>query len=93
MNKKITVRRSDGKVRFCVLSGERNLQEQFNEWYYGAPQPDGGYSVILQTDKIKIIDYIAYDTVADFNILSIEDTEAEVSLVWTDPETMETGWN
>lgn len=93
MNKKITVRRDDGKVRFCILAGEGDLQAQLNEWYFGAAQPSGGYKALLESDTLRIIDCIAYDTVTTFDVLSIEDTDAAPTPHWTDPETLQTGWN
>ena len=93
MNKKITVRRADGKVRYCILTGDGDLQEQLNLWYFGATHPGGGYSVSFSGDRISIVDSIAYDTVATFEVLSVEDTDDAPSPHWINPETLQTGWD
>lgn len=82
MNKKITIRRDDGKVCFCILSGEKDLQVQLNEMYFHEAYPSGGYAVQLDSDKLKIIDCIAYDVVTSFDVLSIEDTADLPMLDW-----------
>lgn len=93
MNQKIVVRSNDGKVRYCVLSGERDLQEQFNEWYFGEPHPGHGLAVDFSSHTFKITDYFHAETRATFDVLSVEDTKEAIVLAWTDPETGKTGWN
>lgn len=93
MNKKITVRRgSDNKERYCILpSGD--LQKQFNIFLFHEEYPSGGYSARCDGKTLEIIDYISYDTVTTFEILSIEDTDQEPREQWLDAATGKTGWN
>ena len=93
MNKKLTVRRDDGKVRFCILAGDVDLQAQLNEWYFGAAQPSGGYKALLENGTLRIIDSIAYETVTAFEVLAIDDTTEAPTPHWVDPDTLQTGWN
>ena len=88
MNKKITVRLSDGRVRCCILAGDRDLQDQLNEWYFGAALPSGGSKLWFSPTEITVRDSIAYETVTTFPILAIEDTEAPPCLDWIDPKTI-----
>ena len=79
MNKKITVKRDDGQVMCCVLSGDDSLEKQFNIWLFGKEFPSGGYKAKFYGNTLQILDCIAYDTVTTFEVLSIEDTAEEVA--------------
>lgn len=92
MNKKIVVQNKDGKVRFCILRGDGDLQDRLNEWYFGSANPSG-YAVEFDPPTMLIRDRIAYDVVTTFTVLSVEDTDEAASNVWIDPETNQTGWN
>ena len=83
MNKKITVKRSDGKVMCCILSGDKDLEAQFNLWLFGKERPSGGYAASFDGRSLEIIDCIAYDRVENFDVLSIEDTDEDVAASWT----------
>ena len=82
MNKKINVKRSDGKIMSCVLSGDMPLENQFNLWMFGSETPSGAFRASLSANSLEIIDCIAYDRVENFDILSIEDTEEDVTSKW-----------
>ena len=87
MNKTLTVKNDQGRILSCVLSGEEDLQSQINRFLFGQAKPGGGYSAVLYDDRIDIIDYIAYDRVSSFAILSIEDTDADVTTKWAETKT------
>ena len=92
MNKKITVKRAfDEKVRYCILPSDDNMEKQINIFLFGAETP-AGYKARLCESRLEIIDSIAYETVTSFEVLSIEETEEDVSPFWIDPETNKTGW-
>ena len=93
MNKKLKAQNSDGIIRYCVLSGDGDLQRQLNEMYFGAPFGSTAFSVSLYSDRFDVIDTIAYDVVATFKILSIEDTNEDVCYEWTDETTLKKGWH
>lgn len=84
MNRKVTVRRDDGRVRYCILSGDGDLEEVFNLWLFGSTHPEGGYRAKFHTETIEILDCIAYETVTTFELLSVEDTDEATSPYWTD---------
>lgn len=92
MNKKITVRNDEGKVRYCVLSGERDLERQFNKWYFGSESADMGYKVNLDSHEFSVVDYYVGETRVTFEVLGIDDTEEDIIEAWVDPETNKTGW-
>ena len=66
MNKKITVKTGDDRVRYCILPGEGDLQDHFNRWLFGEEKPSGGYSAQFDGEVLRIIDSIAYDIVHKF---------------------------
>jgi len=82
MNKKITIKNSKGEIKYCVLDGNRDLVQQLNEWYFGGRKSDLGVS--FSTYEISVVDYISWDTMASFDIMSIEDTDMEVAWEWKD---------
>ena len=71
-----------GIRQYCVLSGTRDLDEQLNEWYFGESQPSYGRAVYLRADGVEIVDYYKADTIIP--VVSIEDTDEDVLLAWTD---------
>ena len=87
MNKKITVKTGDNRVRYCILPGEGDLQDHFNRWLFGEEKPSGGYSAQFDGQVLRIIDSIASDTVSTFRVLSINDTDEEELPTWADCET------
>lgn len=83
MNQKITVKRQDGAVFYCVLSGERSFADQLNEWHFGAANPRGGVAVYVEEHTIETTDYYVNERLACFEILSVEDTEMDIAPQWT----------
>ena len=81
MNKKITVKRSDGQVMYYILSGDENLEKLFNLWLFGNEFPSG-YKAKFYGDRLEIIDSIAYEKVDSFEVLSIEDTNENITASW-----------
>ena len=84
MNKKITVKNDRGRILYCILPGEGELQSHIRKFLFGKEVPDGGYSALLYEDRIDIIDCIAYDRVTSFDILSIEDTDSDLCSEWVE---------
>lgn len=84
MNKKITVRNEFGKIRYCVLDGNRDFEQQLNEWQFGSAHPNGGICVCFHPTEIQFVDYFHADPMATFPILSIEDTDEDVAVKWID---------
>lgn len=79
--KKITVEKTDGKILACVLRGE-NLRDEFNIFLFGEKLPSGGYSASFDGKTLEIIDYISFDTVTTFKVISIEETDEAETLHW-----------
>jgi hypothetical protein len=92
MNKKITARNERGIVCYCILSGEDSIEEQFNLWYFDSRHPGGGVCVRFDTSKISVVDYFHAESMADFEILSIEDTDEPVMTKWFNVKTGNFGW-
>ena len=92
MNKKITVKNQEGKIRYCILSGEEDLEKQFNDWYFGQGHTGMGYTVHFNGTEVRVLDYYVNETRAVFEVLSIEDTDAEPVLAWMDPNKSKSGW-
>lgn len=81
MGKKITVKDTNGRKRFCILKGE-NLKDEFNLFLFGEKFPSGGYSARFDGEELEIIDYISFDTVTTFKVLSIEETDEAETPRW-----------
>ena len=79
-NKKIEAVNALGKNVYCVLSSELSFDEQLNEVF--GFKKGAGYSAEMVGDKILIKDYFHGDTVAQFEIISITDTNMDVDLNW-----------
>ena len=79
--KKVTVKRNDGKILACVLKGD-NLKDEFNLFLFGDKTPSGGYSARFDGEELEIIDYISFDTVTTFKVLSIEETDEAETPRW-----------
>ena len=82
MNKKITVKRPDGKIFYCILAGDRSFEDQLNEWHYGSASPRGGICIYVSERTIDVTDYYAGSSLVCFEILSIEDTQLDVAPQW-----------
>lgn len=84
MNKKLTVKTEFGDLRYCVLSSERELEEQlmevlgFSKGY--------GITVKLSEKHVNVVDYFHGETKGSFTIVSMENSELPVSLTWTEAD-------
>lgn len=84
MNKKITVKHPDGKILYCILSGDRSFEDQLNEWHYGDANPRGGLCIYVRERTIDVTDYYTASALVSFEILSIENTQLDVAPQWKD---------
>ena len=82
MNKKITVRREDGKIFYCILAGDKNLQEQFNIWYFNEANPRHGLCVEFDGKTVDVLDYFHAEKITSFEVVTMEDTDEKVTLEW-----------
>ncbi|MBQ4321409.1 MAG: hypothetical protein IJC35_04140 [Oscillospiraceae bacterium] len=78
MNKKLLFRNAHGKTVFCVLSGEKDHNEQLCAVF--GFEKGRGYAAELWQNEVRIVDYFHGDTVASFPVLSFEETDLPVSL-------------
>ena len=79
MNKKI-VFCSEDKGRFhCVLSGEKDFNEQLNRLIYGEEHPKHGLCVRLNGDTLDFMDYYHAERMGYHQVIGIEDTNEAVS--------------
>ena len=92
MNKKITVRNDQGTVCYCILSGNENLEDQFNEWYFGSKLPNGGICVRFDEKTLSVVDYFYNERMAEFDVVSIEDTDEDLMPKWFNVNTGDFGW-
>ena len=82
MNKKITVKTPHGKVCYAVFDKERSDSEQICELF--GIDGEHGISVEFQGEQIVVTDYYHAEPMAEFDILSIDDTDLPVSLKWNE---------
>ena len=79
MNMKILFCSEDKGVFHCILSGEKDVDEQLNRLIFGEEQPKHGLCVHLNDDMLDFIDYYHAERMGYHKIISIEDTNEEVS--------------
>lgn len=82
MNKKITIQNNAGKLAYCILSGEQNLEDQFNQFYYGSPNPQHGTCVRFDGAEVAVVDYYHNETIASLKVVSIQDTDQTPVYAW-----------
>ncbi len=82
MNKLLTVKAESGRMLTCVLDAERDFAAQLAELL--DVRAGYGRSVSFDGQEIRIVDYYCNETLGYFDVLSIEDTAAPVSLHWTE---------
>ncbi len=82
MNKKYTVKNKFGQTVYCILDPSKNLEEQLGKVL--ALHPGCGLGVDLYPTKIKVVDYFVGETVGEFEILSVEDTDEPTVYNWTE---------
>ena len=86
MNKKIFFCNESNEVFYCILSGEKNLEEQLNRLVYGDEHPRHGLCVRLNDDTLDFVDYYHDERMAYHRILRIEDTDEALSAVFLNRE-------
>ena len=79
MNKKITVKTPNGAVRYCVLDGNASFSEQLKRDVFSI---SNDYTVEYCKDKIEVLDVYHQETIAVFEVLSVEDCEMNVTHKW-----------
>ena len=79
MNMKIVFCSEDKGVFHCILSGEKDVDEQLNRLIFSEEQPKHGLCVHLNDDTLDFIDYYHAERMGYHKIISIEDTNEEVS--------------
>lgn len=77
MNKKVTIQNGTGKLAYCILSGEQNFKEQFNQFYFGFPNPQHGMCVHFDGKEVAVVDDYHRKKVAALQVVGIEDTDTE----------------
>ena len=78
MNKKIVYKTEHGNIRYCVIDPKEDSKLQL-EQVFGIT-PGYGYTVEMNENEIRIVDYFAGDTRAYFSIISIEECQLPVIL-------------
>ena len=79
MNKKIVFYSEDKGHFYCILSSEKDLDEQLNRLIYGEEHPKHGLCVELNGDTLDFMDYYHAERMGDHKIIRIEDTNENVS--------------
>jgi len=82
MNKRLIAKNAFGKTVYCVLSSTEDYKEQIEKVFN--IERGRGFSIDLTDTEIKLVDYFHGDTVATFDILSLEDTKEDVLYQWND---------
>ncbi len=82
MNKKLVAQWPDGSRKVCILSGDTDIDTQLCE--LAGCESGCGLKAELWGKEIRIINYFRADTVGTIPLLSVEDTEEEPALYWSD---------
>ncbi len=72
MNKKYVLQKDDCRV-FCILDGEKPLQEEL-ERVFGI-EKGYGLTAELEHNTVVVKNYFRADTLASFPVLAVEDTD------------------
>ena len=75
MNKKIFFCNESNEVFYCILSGEKNLEEQFNRLIYGEEHPRHGTCVCFDGNTLDFVDYYHDERMGYHQVIRIEDTD------------------
>lgn len=86
MNKKIIIKNQSGGTSYCVLSGEKDIKEQLNKWYFNEEHPSHGLKVEFDQREITFYDYFHADIMDVIPIIAIEDTDEDVFYSWKEIE-------
>ena len=79
MNKKIVFRNKDNVLFHCIVSSEKDLDEQLNRLIYGEEHPKHGTCVCLNSDTLDFIDYYHAERIGYHQVIRVEDTNEDVS--------------
>ena len=79
MNKKIVFRNQDNELFYCILSSEKDLDEQFNRLIYGEEHPKHGICVQFNGNTLDFIDYYHAERMGYHQVICVEDTNEDVS--------------
>ena len=79
MNKKIVFRSQDNEIFHCIVSGEKDVDEQLNRLLYGEEHPKHGICVCLNGDTLDFIDYYHAERMWYHQVIRVEDTNENVS--------------
>ena len=85
MNKKIVFYNEDNQLFHCILSNEKDLDEQLNRLIYGEEHPKHGLCVRLNGDTLDFVDYYHAERMGFHRVIRIEDTDEEVSTTFYNP--------
>ncbi len=77
MNKKITIKKNNGQLAYCVLSSDESFDEQLEKVF--DLRKGCGLSAVFNDNEIIIRDYFHGENRANIEIISIEDTNEKVS--------------
>ena len=79
MNKKIVFYSEDNGIFHCILSGEKDFDQQLNRLIYGEEDPKHGICVHFNGNTLDFIDYYHAERMGYHQVLRIEDTNEEIS--------------
>ena len=79
MNKKIVFRSEDKGNFHCILSDEKDFDKQLNYLIYGEENPKHGLCVHFNGETLDFVDYYHAERMGYHEVVSIEDTNEEVS--------------
>ena len=81
MNQKITVRTHSGELRSFIIDPTRDIPGQLAKVHNSSV--GHGITYEMTDTQIQTIDYFCGEVMFAHQILSVEDTDAPVSLQWT----------
>ena len=82
MNIKYTVKNTEsGRITSCVLDPNGNIEDQLTQVF--KITPGHGIGVYVRDSLIEVTDYYHASSMATFEILSKEPTDAPLRIEWT----------
>ena len=82
MNKKIVFCNQDNEIFYCIVSSDKDLDEQLNRLIYGEEHPKHGICVRFNNDTLDFIDYYHAERISGHRVISIEDTNEDISVTF-----------
>ena len=80
VNKKLIVEFPDKSKKCCILSCDRDFDDQLGELY--GFKNGYGLAAEIRGDKVAVVDVFHQDFLATLPIISFEDCEEETHLEW-----------